>query len=226
MKTNEKNAKKFFLEHFPDGVGYDIVGRKMLLDDYGNSKVETGWNVDHILPISRGGNNKKENLQCMNIKTNSIKGSKTTWIDEKMILQVRRNKGCHSIIKVSENIGEKEYNLDDKGFVLNLFKKKYPLGVGYDMMGRKMLLEDYLNKSVYSGWGIVKLNPRSPIIDERNTIILNVVSINEKKEKTAWTDNERYFQVEKDKNRFFVVEVIHKDGITTKKGEVVYGFNA
>ena len=226
MKMNEEKAKKLFLEQFPDGIGYDFARRKMKLEDYGNDKVKTGWNIDHILAISKGGTNAKCNLQCTNIKTNTIKQSKTTWLDNNVRYQVRKNKGLYTIIKVDENENKKEYNLNDKAFVLSLFKQRYPLGVGFDLMGRKMILEDYSNKDVYSGWNIVKLNPKNTKInDERNYEIFNIVSILEKNNKTSWIDNDRYFQIKRSNGRFKVVEVIHKEGVTFKKGELCYGFN-
>lgn len=225
MKINEKTAKRFFLENFPDGVGYDFAGRKMILEDYGNDKVETGWNIDHILPLSNGGTNAKINLQCTNVKTNHIKGNKMQWSDNSMDFKTIKFKKLHKIIKVNETEGEKEYNLDEKDFALKLFKKQFPLGVGYDFMGRKIILEDYLNGSVYSGWDIVKLNPNnSKIKDERNYAIFNMASVLEKNNKTSWIADGRYMQIERKNGAFKIVEVIHRNGYTSKRG-VLYGIS-
>ena len=213
MRINEKNAKKFFLECFPDGKGEDYMGRKMHLEDYNKNK-ETGWNIDHILALSQGGTNAKENLQCTNVVTNHVKGSKIEWIDNNVKLKVSKLKNIYKVVKVDETI----YNLTEKDFAVKLFKCKYPLGVGYDRMGRKIILEDYLNKDIYSGWDIVVLNPNNKkITDERNYEVLNLISISEKKDKTAWFDNGRYYQVERSKGSFKIVEVIHTNGYTSRK---------
>lgn len=230
MKINEKNAKKIFLENFPNGIGYDIADRKMILDHYGRSDLETGWNIDHILAVSRGGTNAKTNLQCTNIKTNLIKTCKTTWQDNDLKFQVRRTKffkKVYEIVKVNECNDKKEYNLDDREYAIKLFKQQYPLGVGYDPIGRKIVLDDYLKKDVYSGWAVIKLNPKNTkLTNDKNYAIFNIVSINEKQDKIAWIDNDRYFQVEKKDGKFIVVEVIHKNGYTSKKGAFSYGISA
>ena len=190
------------------------MGRKMILDDYNKNK-DTGWNIDHILALSKGGSNAKENLQCTNIVTNHVKGCETEWTDNNIKLKVSKYKNRYKVVKVDETL----YNLTENDFAVKLFKKRYPLGVGYDKMGRKIILDDYLNKNIYSGWDVVILNPNNKkITDERNYEVLNLVSISEKKDKTAWIDNGRYYQVERSEGSFKIVEVVHKDGYTSKRG--------
>ena len=92
MKITEQTAKQLFREKYPNGVGYDFAGRKMSISNYGDSS-KVGWDVDHILPVSKGGTDAKENLQCTNVITNDNKANNTTWNDNGKTWQVRRVKG-------------------------------------------------------------------------------------------------------------------------------------
>ena len=106
MKITESNAKELFLKQYPSGNGYDYAGRKVNINKYGLNSSD-GWNVDHVLPISKGGTDDKGNLQCINIKTNEIKGNHTTWHDAGKTWQVKRVKGNRKAHKVLEiKIGE------------------------------------------------------------------------------------------------------------------------
>ena len=102
MKITEETAKKFFKELYPSGIGYDFAGRKMVLDGYGII-----WNIDHILPISKGGTDDKGNLQCTNKTTNSNKADCTTWNDNGKTWQIRRVKGNrkkHVVIEIEQEV--------------------------------------------------------------------------------------------------------------------------
>ncbi len=50
----------------------DPWGREINRFDYGK-KSSKGWNIDHVLPISRGGTNNKNNLQPLHWKSNKEK---------------------------------------------------------------------------------------------------------------------------------------------------------
>ena len=101
MRITEVSAKKFFSEIYPGGVGYDFAGRKMVLDGYG-----INWNIDHILPVSKGGTDDKVNLQCTHKTTNANKGDYTTWNDNGKTWQVKRVKGNrkkHVVVEIKED---------------------------------------------------------------------------------------------------------------------------
>ena len=106
MKITEQAAKQLFCEKFPNGVGYDFAGRKMIISNYGNN-LSGGWNVDHVLPVSKGGTDAKGNLQCTNIITNNNKADNTTWKDNGKTWQVKRVKGDrkkHIVVEIIQEV--------------------------------------------------------------------------------------------------------------------------
>lgn len=54
----------------------DFAGREMAKGAYNDRNSKYGWNVDHILPVSRGGKTADYNLVCCNIETNDEKADK------------------------------------------------------------------------------------------------------------------------------------------------------
>ena len=57
----------------------DQCGSVMKFSDYGNRKSDTGWEIDHINPISNHGTDHIDNLQPLNWKNNVDKGDKLKW---------------------------------------------------------------------------------------------------------------------------------------------------
>ena len=54
----------------------DFAGREMAKGAYNDRNSKYGWNVDHILPVSRGGKTADYNLVCCSIETNDEKADK------------------------------------------------------------------------------------------------------------------------------------------------------
>lgn len=54
----------------------DFAGREMVKAAYNDRGSEYGWNVDHILPQSKGGKTTESNLICCHILTNDEKADK------------------------------------------------------------------------------------------------------------------------------------------------------
>lgn len=58
---------------------WDVCGKVMCFSQHGNTNSEFGWEIDHIIPRSRGGPTVLENLQPLNWKTNRHKADDLQW---------------------------------------------------------------------------------------------------------------------------------------------------
>lgn len=52
----------------------DECGALMRFDDYGNRDSDYGWEIDHIVPVSRGGTNELSNLRALQWDNNATRG--------------------------------------------------------------------------------------------------------------------------------------------------------
>ena len=57
----------------------DIAGRPMKFCEHGNRDSEYGWEIDHIIPVCRGGSDNLANLQPLNWNSNCKKGDQSPW---------------------------------------------------------------------------------------------------------------------------------------------------
>jgi hypothetical protein len=57
----------------------DFCGFAIRYTDFGNRDSMYGWEIDHIYPVSKGGNDDIRNLQPLNWKNNAEKGDSLTW---------------------------------------------------------------------------------------------------------------------------------------------------
>lgn len=91
MSKKRTLAYRIWQLHFGDvEVANDFSGRKMEKSEFGNHKSPFGWNLDHIHPKSRGGNNHQNNLIPTNFLTNQEKGSRTSFWTNSRHFEVRK----------------------------------------------------------------------------------------------------------------------------------------
>lgn len=77
----EEEKKRYAWEHARKIEGYDntmfrqdACGAWIILNQYGNRDNGFGWEIDHILPISKGGPDTADNLRALQHQNNASKG--------------------------------------------------------------------------------------------------------------------------------------------------------
>ena len=77
MDLNRETAMRLWNKAFgKESKANDFTGRMMAKGAYNDRNSEFGWNVDHILPQSRGGVTADYNLVCCHILTNDEKANR------------------------------------------------------------------------------------------------------------------------------------------------------
>ncbi|MBP3451994.1 MAG: HNH endonuclease [Agathobacter sp.] len=77
MDLNRETAMRLWNKSFGKETKVkDFAGRTIAKGAYNDRNSECGWNVDHILPQSRGGTTADHNLICCHILTNDEKADK------------------------------------------------------------------------------------------------------------------------------------------------------
>lgn len=77
MDLNRETAMRLWNRYFgKETKVVDFAGRIIAKGAYNDRNSEFGWNVDHILPQSKGGATADHNLVCCHIKTNDEKADK------------------------------------------------------------------------------------------------------------------------------------------------------
>lgn len=77
MDLNRETAMRLWNKSFgKDTKVVDFAGRTIAKGAYNDRNSEFGWNVDHVLPKSRGGVTADHNLVCCHISTNDEKADK------------------------------------------------------------------------------------------------------------------------------------------------------
>ena len=77
MDLNKETAIRLWVQQFgKKQKAMDFSGREIAKAAYNDRNSNYGWNVDHILPLSRGGKTADYNLICCHILTNDEKADK------------------------------------------------------------------------------------------------------------------------------------------------------
>lgn len=203
MKINKTSAQKLWRKVFGDSnTECDYAGRPMFFLDYNDRDSKYGWNIDHILPQDRNGNDDEENLIICNIKTNDEKANKTTFEANGKKFQVKKVDGKYTIISHINN--PKIY--EDKSIWYKFFEEENEK----DFANREIHYEDFQNPKSEYGWDVCLINtqvgPKS-----NNVCIANIRTIAEKDSRNSFTANNYKFQVHKDEEgdyTFFSPDII------------------
>lgn len=77
MDLNKETASRLWVKQFGKRQkAIDFAGREIAKAAYNDRNSNFGWNVDHILPLARGGKTSDHNLICCHISTNDEKADK------------------------------------------------------------------------------------------------------------------------------------------------------
>lgn len=117
MDLNRETAMRLWNKAFgKESKAKDFAGRMMAKGAYNDRNSEFGWNVDHILPQSRGGATADHNLVCCHILTNDEKADRFPCFTANGIpFEVRKVQNHYEIYARDERLKlEQEY--DDVDF--------------------------------------------------------------------------------------------------------------
>ena len=125
MYLNKETAIRLWTQQFgKKQKAIDFAGREIAKAAYNDRNSNYGWNVDHILPQSRGGKTADYNLICYHIQTNDEKADKFPCFKantEEFEIQKRQN---HFEISLNciKDIVEKQVRFSDSLVIDELVK--------------------------------------------------------------------------------------------------------
>lgn len=130
MDLNHETAMRLWVKSFGKETKVkDFSGREIAKGAYGDRNSKYGWNVDHVLPQSKGGTTADHNLVCCNIKTNDEKADKFPCFNANgkkfEIVKVQNHYEIKSVDKKEgqEKRVQDEPNFYDSASGIRLFKK-------------------------------------------------------------------------------------------------------
>ena len=128
MDLNRETAMRLWNKSFGrESKATDFAGRIMAKGAYNDRNSEFGWNVDHILPKSKGGATADHNLVCCHILTNDEKADKFPCFNANgnsfEIVKVERHYEIHKRDRREKTKNKQEkINLFDSAAGVRLFK--------------------------------------------------------------------------------------------------------
>ncbi len=130
MDLNRETAMRLWVKTYgKETKVHDFAGRTMVKGAYNDRNSDYGWNVDHILPQSKGGVTADHNLVCCHILTNDEKADKfpcfTTNNVKFEIIKVQNHYEIRKVKPVDKPqlIDEDDINFFDSAAGIRYFKK-------------------------------------------------------------------------------------------------------
>ncbi len=202
---------KIWEEQFGNSVGaVDFSGRKIQKGAYGQLTSSFGWELVHILPKTEGGKTEPANLLCVHVRTADEKSDLFPTFKANEVSYVITESDGKWIIDVSSDItaiAEQEaktiaaMQLWDKLFGADTEKAE-------DFAGREMIKADYGTENA-GAWKTTYYVSSKPM-DDKNTYIANVATVEEAFERTAFKANGKQFSLNKDNGTYFFREAVPK----------------
>lgn len=129
MDLNRETAMRLWNKSFGKETKVtDFSGRKIVKGAYNDRNSEFGWNVDHILPQSKGGVTADYNLICCHIKTNDEKADKfPCFTANKLKFEIIKVQNHYEIKSIDQNIkktkeDDSEVNFYDSASGIRFYK--------------------------------------------------------------------------------------------------------
>ena len=113
MEITKETALRLWKHFFGNAQkATDFTGRVMAKAAYNDRNSEFGWNIDHILPQSRGGKTADHNLICCHILTNDEKADKfPCFTANGKVFEIQKKQNHFEI--VSKDSAQDDSNEDD-----------------------------------------------------------------------------------------------------------------
>jgi len=104
MDLNRETAMRLWSKSFGKETKVkDFTGREIAKGAYNDRNSDYGWNVDHILPQSRGGKTADHNLICCHILTNDEKADKfPCFVANKLKFEIVKVENHYEIKRVAK----------------------------------------------------------------------------------------------------------------------------
>lgn len=128
MELNRETASRLWVQQFgKKQKAIDFSGREIAKAAYNDRNSDYGWNVDHILPQSRGGKTADYNLICCHILTNDEKADRFPCFkaNEKQF-EIQRRQNHYEIMEKAadpEEKGEETVNFLDAAQGLKCWRR-------------------------------------------------------------------------------------------------------